>query len=242
MLRWNLGANFFIRNLYLWKEGNESRLRQRKITTVQARQNLSHRVRKSGMRALTTCAPQPAKRATLSPPITLSHQHPRKDVTPVRWLFTAGRSQGGWQQTVQWAHCLQWHVPFLTGSWGCGSVSITISLRTYCKTGGLQTEVGKTDPLETGKNIKNLNVSSTLSSVIIIYCCSVAKSYLILCDPMDCSKPGFPVLHFLSEFAQTRVHWISDVIQPSHPLSPPSPPALDLSQWVLSHFMISVLY
>ena len=85
-------------------------------------------------------------------------------------------------------------------------MSITVSLRTYCKTGGLQTEVSKTDPLETGKNIKNLNVSSTLSSVIMIYCCSVAKSCLILCDPMDCSKPGFSVLHFLSEFAQTHVH------------------------------------
>jgi len=75
--------------------------RERSRTAVQARQNLSRRARKSGMRALTTCAPQPAKRATLSPPITLSHQHPRKAMTPVRWLFTAGRSQGGWQQAVQ---------------------------------------------------------------------------------------------------------------------------------------------
>ena len=47
---------------------------------------------------------------------------------------------------------------------------------------------------------------------------------------MDCSKPGFPLLHNLLEFAQTYVHWVSDAIQPSHPLSPPSPPALNLSQ------------
>ena len=50
-----------------------------------------------------------------------------------------------------------------------------------------------------------------------------------LCDPMDCSTPGFPVLHYLLEFAQTHVHWVSDAIQPSH-LSFPSPPALNLPQ------------
>ena len=47
---------------------------------------------------------------------------------------------------------------------------------------------------------------------------------------MDCSTPGFPVLHHLPEFAQTRVHWVSDTIQPSHPLSSPSPAAFSLSQ------------
>ena len=59
-------------------------------------------------------------------------------------------------------------------------------------------------------------------------------------DPMDCSTPGFPVLHYLPEFAQTQVHWVGDAIQPSYPLSPSSPPALNLShhqdlfQWVCS--------
>ena len=47
---------------------------------------------------------------------------------------------------------------------------------------------------------------------------------------MDYSTPGFPVLHYLLEFAQTHVHWVSDDIQPSHPLLPTSPPALNLSQ------------
>ena len=56
-------------------------------------------------------------------------------------------------------------------------------------------------------------------------CCSVTKSCLILCDLMDCSTPGCPVLHYLPESVQTHVHWISDVIQPSHTLSSPSPPA-----------------
>ena len=51
-----------------------------------------------------------------------------------------------------------------------------------------------------------------------------------LCDPMDCSTPGFPVLHYFPEFAKTHVHWISDATPPSHPLSPPSPPAFNLFQ------------
>ena len=60
--------------------------------------------------------------------------------------------------------------------------------------------------------------------------CSVAQLYLTLCDPTDCSTPGFPVLHHLPEFAQTHVHWVSDAIQPSHPLLSPSPPVLNPSQ------------
>ena len=69
-----------------------------------------------------------------------------------------------------------------------------------------------------------------------------------LCNPMGCSIPGFPVLHYILEFAQTHVHWISDAIQLSHPLSPLSPPTLDLSQhqdffqWVgSSHQVAKVL-
>ena len=47
---------------------------------------------------------------------------------------------------------------------------------------------------------------------------------------MDCSVPGLPALHYLPEFAQIHLHWVDDAIQPSHPLSSPSPPALNLSQ------------
>ena len=61
-------------------------------------------------------------------------------------------------------------------------------------------------------------------------CCSVAQLCLTLWNPVDCSMPGFPVLHYLLEFDQTHVHWISDAIQPSHLLLPPFPPALSLSQ------------
>ena len=60
--------------------------------------------------------------------------------------------------------------------------------------------------------------------------CSVAQSCLTLCDPMDCSTPGFPVLHQLPELAQTQVHWVGDVIQQTHPLFTPPPPAFNLSQ------------
>ena len=71
--------------------------------------------------------------------------------------------------------------------------------------------------------------------------CLVAKSCPTLCDPMDLSMPGFPVLHYLLEFSQTHVHWVSDVIQTSHPLSSPSPPAFQsfpalgsfLTNWVI---------
>ena len=59
---------------------------------------------------------------------------------------------------------------------------------------------------------------------------SVAQSYPTLCDPMNCSTPGLPVHHQLPEFTETHVHQVSDAIQPSHPLSSPSPPAPNPSQ------------
>ena len=59
---------------------------------------------------------------------------------------------------------------------------------------------------------------------------SVDQSCPTLCDPMDCSTPGFPVHHQLLELAQTHVHRGGDDIQPSYPLSTPDPPAFNLSQ------------
>ena len=56
-----------------------------------------------------------------------------------------------------------------------------------------------------------------------VCCCSVTKLCLTVGDPMDCTTPGFPVLHYLPEFAQSHVCWVSDVIQSSHPLVSPSP-------------------
>ena len=60
--------------------------------------------------------------------------------------------------------------------------------------------------------------------VLCICCCSFAKLCPTLCNPVDCTMPGFPVLHHLLEFAQTHVCWVGEAIQPSHPLSPASPP------------------
>ena len=59
---------------------------------------------------------------------------------------------------------------------------------------------------------------------------SVAQSCLTLCNPTDCSTPGLSVHHQLLDLAQTHVHLVGDVIEPSHPLSSPSPPAFNLSQ------------
>ena len=58
----------------------------------------------------------------------------------------------------------------------------------------------------------------SLDMLICCCCCSVPKLCLTLCDPVDCSTPDFPVLHYLLELAQTHAHWVNDAIQPSHPL------------------------
>ena len=86
----------------------------------------------------------------------------------------------------------------------------------------------------------HMNASSSFShnclnleAVVMAFsgCCPVTKSCLTLCDPMDCSTPGFPVLHYLSMFVQTHVHWVGDAIQPSYTLLPLSPLAFNLSQY-----------
>ena len=74
---------------------------------------------------------------------------------------------------------------------------------------------------------------------------SVSQLCLTPWNPMDCSTPGFPVHHQLPELAQTHVHWVSDTIQPSHPLLSPSPPAFNLSQhqglfqWISSSHQVA---
>ena len=71
---------------------------------------------------------------------------------------------------------------------------------------------------------------------------SVAQLCLTLCNPMDCSTPGLPVHHQHPDFTWTHVHWVDDAIQPSHPLSFPSPPTFSLSQhqglfkWISSSY------
>ena len=90
----------------------------------------------------------------------------------------------------------------------------------------------------------------SLCYIICLFSCvvpfsSVTQSCLTLCDPMNRSMPGLPVHHQLPEFTQTHVHRVGDAIQPSHSLSSPSPPALNLSQhqglfqWVSSSYQVA---
>ena len=104
------------------------------------------------------------------------------------------------------------------------------------------------DRISLGSDSEKNEVKKPFSSVAcwcINCCCSVLKSCPTLCNPMDYSTPGSPVLHHLLEFAQTHDHWVGDAIQPSHLLSPHSLPALNLSQhqglfkWVSSSHQVA---
>ena len=88
--------------------------------------------------------------------------------------------------------------------------------------GSHQSSSAKNADREFGESSEESTTDNSESS------CSVAKSCPTLCDPMD--TPGFPVHPYLPELAQIDVHWVSDAIQPSHSLSPPSLPAFNLSQ------------
>ena len=100
---------------------------------------------------------------------------------------------------------------------------------------------GKTD----GNSPTPLLLAVSLFSANMLLAQSLSRVWLW--DPMDCSTPGFPVLHYLPEFDQTHVHWVGDAIQPSHPLAPPFPLALNLSQhqdlfqWVGSSHQVASL-
>ena len=78
--------------------------------------------------------------------------------------------------------------------------------------------------------LKLKKVGKTTREFSSVQFSSVAQSCLTLCYPMNRSTPGLPVHHQLPEFTQTHVHGVSDAIQPSHPLSSPSPPAPNPSQ------------
>ena len=85
-----------------------------------------------------------------------------------------------------------------------------------------------------GPALFHMRISSYLLKVFFlsssVQFSSVSQSCPTLCDSMNCSTPGLPVHHQLQEFTQTYVHWVGDAIQPSHPLSSPSPPAPNPSQ------------
>ena len=96
--------------------------------------------------------------------------------------------------------------------------------------------------------LKKLKIKLPHDPAILLlgsFCCSVTQLCLTLCDPMDCSTPGFPVLHHLLRLVQIHFHWVGDAIQRSHPLSSPSTPAFNLSQhqglfqWITSSHQVA---
>ena len=74
--------------------------------------------------------------------------------------------------------------------------------------------------MEVKNSYKNFILKDFKILLTFCHCCSVTKSRLTLCDPIECSTPGFLVLHYLPEYAHTHVHWVSDASQPSHLLAP----------------------
>ena len=101
----------------------------------------------------------------------------------------------------------------------------------------------------TSGDYKKKNISGSLSQVLNHQFSSVqSHSCAQLCDTMNCRMPGFPVHHQFLELIQTHVHWVCDAVQPSHPLSSPSPPAFNLSQhqglfqWLSSSHQVAKLW
>ena len=106
------------------------------------------------------------------------------------------------------------------------------------------------NPWDTAKTVLKVKFIVTQSCCHTQFCCchSVTQLCSTLCNPMDCSMLGFAVHHHLPELAQTHIHWVSDAIRLSDPLSSPSTPTFKLSQhqclfqWVSSsHQMAKVL-
>jgi len=108
---------------------------------------------------------------------------------------------------------------------------------------GLENSVDESMGSQSRKQLSNFHFTLWLHLTFVVVVQSL--SHVSLCDPMDGSRPGFPVLHYLLQFAQTHVHWVSDAIQTSHPLSSPSPPAFNFSQhqglfqWVSSSHQVA---
>ena len=94
-------------------------------------------------------------------------------------------------------------------------------------------------------NIEESHKHTYCTIAFILFSSIQSLSHVRLWDPMNCSSPGLPVHHQLLEFTYTHVHWVSDAIQPSHPLLSPSPPALNLAQhqglfqWVSSSHQVA---
>ena len=128
----------------------------------------------------------------------------------------------------RWAPALE---SLIQSVWVC-DLTTCISYKCPVDAAGLGTPLG--EPLHSSQS------SPLAHHWVEVQFSSVAQSCLTLSNPMDCGTPGFPVHHQLPELTQTHVHRVGDATQPSHPLSSPSPPPLNLShhqglfQWVSS--------
>ena len=103
-------------------------------------------------------------------------------------------------------------------------------------------------PMWAQPSITNIESDSKFHTYNLLCCCfPVTKSRPTLCNPVNYRMPGSSVLHYLQEFAQTHAHWLSDAIQPSHPLLLPTPLTLNifrhwaLFQWVGSYHQVAKL-
>ena len=114
----------------------------------------------------------------------------------------------------------------LQGSQDCRRKCSLCGNRVLVDTCPVESELGTYIPLG-GLELETHRLESSRGSVQFS---SVAQSCPTLCNPMDCSMPGFPVHHQLPELMQTYVHWVLDAIHPSHALLYPSPPTFNLTQ------------
>ena len=121
--------------------------------------------------------------------------------------------------------------------WVCLVSYFSDSFQSIC-----YTSIYPSGPVQFPKIVNYFTISLTLPNIQFS---SVDQSCLTLCDPMDCSRSGFPVHHQLPEFTQTHVHRVGNTIQPFHLLLSPSPPAFNLSQhqdlfrWVSSSHQVA---
>ena len=153
---------------------------------------------------------------------------------PAQSLFIQKNSNELLMGSLEFHRCIKWLKFQLTLSQLCSGRQ-EVRKQLQC---GLSSMMGEAPISQRASN----------SCITWVDCCwySVATLRLTLCNPMDCSTPGFPVLHYLVEFAQSHVHRVGDAIQPSHPLSSPFPPAFNLSQhqgfffqWVSSSHQVA---
>ena len=164
----------------------------------------------------------------------LSHQGSQRILECIAYAFSRGSS---WPRNQTWDYCIAGR--FFTSWAGKAtrelpgrSIKIDIGfnkniLSVHKATIIIMNLRGDTDMV---RNKTQWTLLKTLEYMYKTVFSSVAQLCSTICDPMDCSTPGFPVHHQLLELAQTHVHWVSDAIQPSYPPSSPSPAALNLSQ------------